>query len=149
MRKIVIFGMLLPVSLIVLAHAQPDPQTALWTGIKKQLSGPQGERYFEGNLKGAALPPLRGTLVSALLNEGVSRLVLKMPGAEEPDVTLIVHNGSAKLAGNPAPGRSIAFSGTSAAFSARPFMLTFDVDIGNLQGLAFVRLGSKDGPRNK
>ncbi|HJT89859.1 MAG TPA: hypothetical protein VJ732_18440 [Bryobacteraceae bacterium] len=149
MRRTLILGLLLPVSLIVLAHAQPDPQTVLWTGIKKQLSGPEGERYFEANLKDTALPPLRGTLVSALLNEGVSRLVLKMPGSEEPDVTLIVHKGSAKLAANPAPGRSITFSGTGAAFSATPFMLTFDVDIGNLQGIAFARLGSKNGPRSE
>ena len=139
MCRTLIPGILMIVCLIVLAKAQPEPQTALWVEIKKQLSGSDGEKYFEANLKEAALPPLKGTLVSALINEGVSRLVLKMPGSEEPDVTLVVHNGSAKARTKPTAGHSIEFGGRAVAFSTAPFMLTFDVDIENLQGLDFVR----------
>ena len=101
------------------------------------------------NLKGSSLPLLKGTLVSALINEGVSRLVLKMPGSGEPGVTLIVHNGSVKREADPAPGRTVGFRGVAAGFSTRPFMLTFDIDIGNLQGLEFVRPDSKNGSRKK
>jgi hypothetical protein len=137
MCRILISGVVVAVCLIVVAKAQPEPQTALWMEIKKQLSGLEGEMYFESNLKDAALPPLKGTLVSALINEGVSRVVLEMPGSGEPDVTLVIHNGSAKLRAKPTAGRST--TGVAVAFSTRPFMLTFDVDIGNLQGLNFVR----------
>lgn len=137
MRRTVTPGILMAISLIVLANAQPDPQTALWTQIKKQLSGPEGQRFFEANLKGAALPMLKGTLVSALINPGVSRLILKMPGSEAPDVTLIVYDGSAELAANPTPGRAIEFYGRGESFSAKPFMLTFELDIEDLQGVEF------------
>jgi hypothetical protein len=142
-------SVLLAFSLIVLAKAQPDPQTALWVGLKKQLSGPDGEEYFNANVKDAALPTLKGTLVSALINEGVSRVVLKMPESSEPDVTLVVHNGSAKLKAKPTAGSIIEFEGVAVTFSTRPFMLTFDVDVGNLRGLEFVRSASKSGYCNQ
>lgn len=85
------------------------------------------------------MPVLKGTLVSALINPGVSRLILKMSGSAQPDVTLVVHNGDIQLEANPAAGRSIEFSGVGSAFAPKPFMLTFDVDIGNLRGLALIR----------
>lgn len=135
------------VSLIVLAKAQPDPQTVLWMQIKKQLTRSEGERYFEANLKGSALPLLKGTVVSALINPGVSRLVLKMPGSEGPDVTLIVYNGSAKLAAT--PGTNIGFYGKGEAFSTKPFMLTLDVAVENLQGIEIAKPGANDGPRSQ
>ena len=107
--------------------------------MKQQLSGSDGERYFEGNLKGTAMPVLKGTLASALINPGVSRLILKMPGSAQPEVTLIVHSDDIQLEPHPAPGRTIEFSGVGAAFTPKPFMLTFDVDIEDLHGLALVR----------
>ena len=149
MRRTFLTVVLLSLCLIVLATAQPDPQTALWRALKKQLSGSKGEQYFEANVKGTALPPLKGTLMSALINEGVSRAVLKMPGSEEPDVTLVVHNGSAKLKDKPTPGINIEFAGVAGMFSTDPFMLTFDVDIGNLRGLVFEERGTKRGSRNE
>ena len=149
MRRTPLTVVPLSLCLIVLATAQPDPQTALWRAVKKHLSGSKGEQYFEANLKNTAVPPLKGTLVSALINEGVSRAVLKMPGSEEPDVTLVVHNRSAKLKGPPTPGISIEFEGVAVIFSTDPFMLTFDVDIGNLRGLEFEEPATKRGSRNE
>lgn len=149
MYRTIIPGLVIAISFIGMAQSQTDPQTVLWTQMKKQLSSSDGERYFEANLRGASLPLLKGTLVSALINEGVSRLVLKMPGSEEPDVTLIVYSASVKLAPNPVPGSSIAFAGIGDAFSMNPFMLTFDVDVANLQGVGIVRVDSKNGLRQQ
>jgi hypothetical protein len=140
-------GVLTAASLVVLAQTQPDPQTGLWAGLKKQLSSSNGESYFEANVKDAVLPPLKGRLVSVLINEGVSRAIIKMPGSEEADVTLWSHNGSATLRAKPIPGQSIEFSGVAVAFSTVPFMVTFDVNVGNLRGLEFVRPASKSGRR--
>jgi len=136
-------------SLVAIARAQPDPQTALWTAIKKQLSGPDGKRYFETNVKDAALPWLKGTLASALINEGVSRVILKMPGSPEPDVTLVVHNRSAKLKSRPTSGTMVEFQGVAVAFTTTPFMLTFDVELDGLRGLDFVRPAAKSEDRKQ
>src|SRR5579871_2479373 len=65
------------------------PQSALWAGIKQQLTGPNGEQYFESNLRGAQLPSLRGTVV------GISRageniaVLLNLSGGTEPEVRLL------------------------------------------------------------
>jgi hypothetical protein len=120
-------------------RAQGDPQVALWTGIKRELNGPDGQQYFEDNVKGAALPRLTGTLASALINEGVSRVILKMAESEQPEVTLVVHNGAARVRGTPAVGTKIEFSGIAREFTKRPFMLTFDVELADLTGLEFVK----------
>ena len=37
---------------------------ALWKGIKDALQAPNGEQYFEGMLKGSAVPKLRGKVVT-------------------------------------------------------------------------------------
>jgi hypothetical protein len=66
-------------------------------------------------------------------------VILKMPESVEPDVTLVVHHGSAKLTSKASPGRSVEFAGVAVAFSTEPFMLTFDVDITNLRRLELVR----------
>ena len=33
-----------------------NPQLALWVNIKRELSGPGGQQYYENSLKGAAIP---------------------------------------------------------------------------------------------
>src|SRR4029077_17867429 len=44
--------------------AAENPQLALWKGIKDQLTSTSGEQYFESSVKGAAIPKLKGKLVS-------------------------------------------------------------------------------------
>src|SRR5208283_355629 len=39
------------------------PQLALWLGIKSQLSDTNGEKYFDDQLKGSAVPKLKGVLM--------------------------------------------------------------------------------------
>jgi len=41
------------------------PQLAMWMGIKGQLADTNGEQYFQGQLKDAAVPKLKGALVEA------------------------------------------------------------------------------------
>ena len=42
------------------ADAAKDPQMALWRNIKKELTGDNGQAYFDMGLKDAALPEIQG-----------------------------------------------------------------------------------------
>jgi hypothetical protein len=42
-----------------------NPEIALWMKIKGVLSGDSGEQYFDGQMKDAELPQLKGLLVDA------------------------------------------------------------------------------------
>src|SRR5262249_35462474 len=51
---------------------QSNPSLALWMGLKKELTGPEGEKFFDGTMKGAQVPggaggvtKLKGTLIEA------------------------------------------------------------------------------------
>ena len=103
---------------------QTGPQRALWQGLKKQLTAPDGEQYFESNLKGTAVPPLNGKLISARPAEGSKELVIGIIDAKIPEVTLRLDSPfSFKLQ----PGDEIEFEGVATEFTKDPFNLTFDV----------------------
>lgn len=98
-----------------------DPQRALWLSIKRQLAGPDGVNYFELNLKGAQLPALRGTVLSAGWSETTGQFVLNLSGDATPEVTLRVN--SSKNPHLPKRGSEIQFSGVPVAFTREPFLL--------------------------
>jgi hypothetical protein len=121
----------------VLAPAQTGPEEALWAGLRKGLSAENGEEYFTANLKDSALPYLNGTVANATVNEGVSRLVLNMAQASQPEVTLVVHHLGWRIALGPKPGTRVRFSGVGQDFTRQPFMLTFSVERKQLEGVEF------------
>ena len=98
--------------------------TALWRAIKQELSGPHGREYFEKNFRDAELPPLYGTLVSSTPTDHPNQFLVAMADNPRPEVTL-------KLTGRlekPLPaGTPVEFRGVGSAFTAEPFMLTFEV----------------------
>ena len=145
MKRIVTAAVLLALSLAEPVRAQADAQVRLWMAMKRELTGLNGAEYFETGVRDAALPRLAGTLVSAFINAGISRVILKMVGSEEPDVTLIVHNGTAKVKEEPKPGTRIEFSGVAREFNKRPFMLTIHVEFAGISGLEFIKPTAKRG----
>ena len=87
---------------------KPDParrDLALWSGIKRSLSAPDGERFFQENLKDFALPPIAGTLISATPADHPSVLVLGISDRSTPEVTLLLKDDSGKAAPLPDPPR--------------------------------------------
>jgi hypothetical protein len=105
-----------------------DPPTRLWRAIKRELSGPHGREYFDANLKDALLPTLYGTLVSSTPTDHPNTFLLAMADSNYPEVTLKVKAGLEK----PLPaGTPVKFDGVGAAFTAEPFMLTFQVEAVN------------------
>ncbi len=108
-----------------------NPQLALWTSVKEQLTGPNGMQYFDTSVKEAALPKLRGKLVSESPAINPKELVLAMSDDTTPEVTLKLN---APLRGKAPAGTVIEFEGVPKSFTQSPFMLTMDVEKEKIEG---------------
>ncbi len=111
--------------------AKNDPNGAMWGGIKSQLTADGGQAYFDKDVKGAALPKLKGKLVSATPEINPKELVL---GIADPKIGEITLKLDAALRGKMEPGTEIGFEGVPSAFAKDPFMLTFDVEKSKITG---------------
>lgn len=141
MRKFTIAGILmasLPALFTESGWAQNSRQRAvsadavheLWSVIKSQLTGPNGQEYFQDKIKDSALPRLVGTLISATPPEQPGVLVLAVSNANSPEVTLRLKDENGKEASLKGPlmrGSQIQFEGVAVEFTQDPFMLTFEV----------------------
>ena len=122
-------------AVIISASAQDtsskeDPTTTLWLVIKKQLTGPDGQEYYDSKLKDARMPLLVGKLVSATPADAPNTLALLMPGGKDPEVTLHVKDAKGNDDHFPGPlmlGSAISFEGTVVSFEKQPLMLVFNV----------------------
>ncbi len=108
-------------------EAKKDPMKALWKQIKTELTGANGQAYFDASVKGALLPPFKGTLISS----AAKTLVLAISDATTPDVTI---NLDAPLVGKMEPGGLIGFQGEAIAFTKDPYMVTFSVEKAKITG---------------
>jgi len=109
-----------------------NPELALWQTVKKELTGPDGASYFASSVKGALLPGgvnnvkrFKAKLVAAKPPKNPKELILSF---EDPagDITLIIVDEA--LVGSAPPGTELEFEGVPTAFTASPYMLTFEVD---------------------
>jgi hypothetical protein len=107
------------------SSTENDPPTALWRGIKQELSGPHGREYFEKRIKDAQLPTLYGTLMSSSPADHPDTFLVAMADSSDPEATLNLEGRLEK----PLPaGTLVEFEGVAVAFTTAPFMLTFDVE---------------------
>jgi tetratricopeptide (TPR) repeat protein len=109
-----------------------NPQLALWMGVKKMLVDANGAQYFETQMKGAAVPALKGTLLSAKPATRSKELVVGVADKNTPEITLKLDTA---LKGKPELGQEIEFEGVPSAFTPDPFMVTFDVEVAKIKGL--------------
>lgn len=118
-----------------------NPQLALWLNIKGQLLSPDGQTYFDSSMKGAAVPKLKGWLISAKPAVKSKELLVSMEGKDQPaDVTLKLVGAdgttAAPLTGKPEVGTEIEFEGIGDSFTKEPsLMVTFAVEKGKITGL--------------
>jgi hypothetical protein len=138
--------------------AEQNPMLALWLNIRKELTGDNGDAYFQSSVKDAGLPggvngvmKFKGTLISAEPETKPKQLVLAVATPTVADVTL---NLDEALPGKMDPGGEIEFSGTAKEFTKEPFMLTFEVSTDDIEGWtgkgpAPVRRGAKKGAAKK
>jgi hypothetical protein len=111
---------------------EKNPQLALWMGIKKELTGANGDQYFDANVKNAAVPKMKGTVISA---KPASRSTQLVVGIENPQVPEITLKFETPLAGKPKIGSVIEFEGVPTAFTKDPFNLTFETEKAKIKGL--------------
>jgi len=111
------------------------PQLAMWLKIKGALAGAEGAQYFEGQLKNAAVPKMRGTIVEGKPACRSKELIVAVPEPNQqnaqPVITLKL---DAALAGKPEAGE-IQWEGVPSAFNPDPFMLTMDTEKAKIEGL--------------
>lgn len=117
------------------AAAKADPQLAQWKNIKAGLLGDAA--YFD-QMKGAALPKLRGKVVSA----EPKKIVLALSDATTPEVTLEFETPV-----KADEGATLQFVGVAKSFSKEPFMLTLDVlEKKDVEGLSAAPAAKKPAP---
>ncbi len=113
------------------AFAQQHPELALWKNIKTELTGPNGQQYFDSSMKGALLPELKGKVVSISPATRPKTVVMALEDGTTPDATLTFETA---LPGKVDPGTELAFRGIPQSYTASPFMVTFAVDKKDLKG---------------
>lgn len=113
-------------------EAANNPQLTLFKNLKGQLTAADGETYFNGTLKGSAVPALKGKVVSATPAARPKTIVVAITDATTPEVTL---NVTPPVAAAVPAGTEIQFEGVPSAFSKEPFNLTFDVERAKISGL--------------
>jgi len=106
------------------------PERALWKDLKAALTAPEGDTYFETNMKDALVPRLKGKLVAAAPASKPKELVLAIENSAG-DVTLKLDGA---LPGKMEPGGEIEFEGIAKSFTKDPFMVTFETDKAKLIG---------------
>ncbi len=132
-----------------------NPQLALWMKVKGQLSDTNGQQYFDSQLKDAAVPKLKGTLVEAKPACHAKELLVAVPepgqqSTLQPEITLKL---DAPTTGKPTAGAEIEWEGVPSAFSREPFMLTMDTEKAKIDGLKEEHCGpaapARKGARKK
>jgi len=109
-----------------------NPQLALWMGIKKQLADAGGEQYFEGTLKNAAVPKLKGTVIEG---KPACRSKEVLVGLSDPSHAEVSLKLDTALTGKPEAGTEIQWEGVPSAFSKDPFLLTMDTEKAKIENL--------------
>jgi tetratricopeptide (TPR) repeat protein len=112
--------------------AKNNPEVALWKGIKDQLTAADGEQYFSEKMKDAAVPKLKGVLISQKPARNAKELVIGIMDPKTPEVTLKITD--AVLPGSVDPGAEISWEGIPTAFTKEPFNVTFDVEKAKIEG---------------
>ncbi|MBX9600668.1 MAG: hypothetical protein K2X35_06685 [Bryobacteraceae bacterium] len=126
-----------------------NPMMFLWRNMQKELTGENGQNYFDSGMKDALLPggvegvkQFRGKLVSATPETNPKTLVVSIGGGDAGDATL---NLDEPLRGKMEPGGEIGFEGVAKSFTKDPFMVTFEVERAKVTGWAGV--GGGPGPK--
>jgi hypothetical protein len=112
-------------------------EAAQWAGIRGSLTAPDGAAFFDSNMKDAAFPSMKGTLVEAVPACRPKSLLVSIPSYDnaKPPAEITLKFATA-LTGKPEVGGEITFdAGVSKTFSASPFMLTMDMEKDKVGGL--------------
>ena len=110
-----------------------NPQLALWIAVKKALIDTGGEEYFKTSVKDAAVPPMKGKVLSMKPPTKPKEIVVAVADATTPEITIIIADGGT-LPGSAEPGTEIEFEAVAKAFTKEPFMMTVEVESNKIKG---------------
>jgi tetratricopeptide (TPR) repeat protein len=108
-----------------------NPQLATWMSIRKQLEGPDGDKYFAETLRPAPLPKLKGSVIRCAPERKPTEVGLGLSGGSAEEVVLMVHPALPFAA---VTGTEIEFEGMADSYSRGPFRLTVKVDKEKITG---------------
>jgi hypothetical protein len=120
-------------------EAAKNPMMTLWVKtLKENLTKPDGDMFFEMNVKDALLPggangvgKFKGKIVSMTPATRPKEVDLAIEKAGVVDAKLMFENA---LAGKMEAGEELEFEGTAKGFTKEPFVVTFEVEKEKLSG---------------
>jgi hypothetical protein len=134
------------------ARINSDPQFKLWYTIKQNLTGDQGDAFFNSNVKDAEIPggaegvkDFTGTVISIDPPDHPTKVVLGIEDPAKPDATLEFSQPLPTEALDKIKvGQKVDFSGVADSYTKDPYMLTFkDPTIPGVQTTAPPRRGRR------
>ncbi|MBI5282868.1 MAG: hypothetical protein HY858_14380 [Candidatus Solibacter usitatus] len=132
-----------------------NPMLALWISIKRELSGANGQAYYEASLKDAHIPggapvgdtkveKFKARIVDCDAPKKAKKIVVGISAPDMREVTLALET---PLAVCPDKGTEVEFSGVPSEFSAEPFNVTFSVENKDVSGLPLPAAPVKAAPK--
>ncbi len=119
------------------------PEIIEWRNVKAALNAPEGETYFNKQMKGAAFPKTKGKVVA---QSGPKEVTVSVDNATpetaaRPEVTLKFTDATIKTA--PTPGTDVTFTDAEPiSYTKDPYMIVFDVEKANVEGLDLAPAGA-------
>ncbi|MEP7362202.1 MAG: hypothetical protein ABI972_03020 [Acidobacteriota bacterium] len=108
-----------------------NPQKYLWTQVKKALIADGGAAYFE-QIKGSALPKLKGKVVSVSPATRPKEVTVAISTADTPEIKLVLDGAYTNVA---EPGTELEFEGAvPQEFTADPFLVTATIEKAQITG---------------
>jgi len=115
------------------ARIASDPQFKLWYTIKQNLTGDNGDAFFNSNVKDAEIPggaegvkTFTGTVISIDPPDKPTKVVVGIEDATKPDATLEFSQALPTEALDKIKvGQKLDFSGVADSYTKDPYMLTF------------------------
>jgi Tfp pilus assembly protein PilF len=129
-----------------------DPAFKMWYAIKQQLTGDQGDQFFNNSVKDTDVPggsqgvkTFNGTVISIDPPDRPTKVVLGVEDPTKPDATLTFSKPLPTGALDKIKvGQKIDFSGVADSYTKDPYMLTFvDPTIPGVQTTAPAKTGRK------
>jgi hypothetical protein len=134
------------------ARINSDPAFKLWYTIKQNLTGDQGDAFFNSNVKDADIPggaegvkDFTGTVISIDPPDRPTKVVLGIEDPTKPDATLEFSQPLPAAALDKIKvGQKLDFSGVADSYTKDPYMLTFkDPTIPGVETTAPARKGTR------
>jgi tetratricopeptide (TPR) repeat protein len=115
------------------ARIASDPAFGLWYTIRQNLTGDQGDSFFDKTLKDAMIPggaqgaqTFSGTVISLDLPDRPTKISVGVDDPTKPDATLEFSKPLPDSALDKVKvGRKVEFSGVASAYAKAPYILSF------------------------